>query len=143
MLTAAAYGMRGFCFVAPTDCGLGLFARSGLRKGQAICTYDGPRLPLEAITEGEYVLEVPNSSGLAIDVAYANCLTCAAAPPPSPAAYTNHSSAPNARLEHWPPGDTGGLDRVVLVASEPIPAGREVRFDYERGAAKGSYWDRA
>ena len=58
MLTAAAYGMRGFCFVAPTDCGLGLFARSNLRRGQAICTYNGPRLPLEAVTKGEYVLEV-------------------------------------------------------------------------------------
>lgn len=62
MLTAAAYGMRGFCFVAPTDCGLGLFARSNLRLGQAICTYNGPRLPLEVVTNGEYVLEVRRAS---------------------------------------------------------------------------------
>ena len=29
---------------------------------------------------------------------------------------------------------------MVLVASQPISAGFEVRFDYERGARKGTYW---
>jgi hypothetical protein len=32
------------------------------------------------------------------------------------------------------------LDRLVLVASQPIPAGFEIRFDYEKGARRGSYW---
>ena len=139
MLTASAFGLGNWCFVAPTDCGLGLFARSALRRGQAICTYDGPRLPLEAISKGEYALEVPSSSGLVIDGVRENCLSCVGVGPPCPAVYANHSSQPNARLEHWPASGCE-LDRLVLVASEPIPAGREVRFDYEKGARKGTYW---
>ena len=53
MLTASAFGLDDWCYVAPTDCGLGLFARSALRKGQHICEYDGPHLPLEMIAHGE------------------------------------------------------------------------------------------
>ena len=37
MLTASAFGLDDWCFVAPSDCGLGLFARSALAKGQQIC----------------------------------------------------------------------------------------------------------
>ena len=53
MLTASAFGLDDWCYVAPTDCGLGLFARSALRKGQHICEYKGPHLPLEMIAHGE------------------------------------------------------------------------------------------
>ena len=53
MLTASAFGLEDWCFVAPSDCGLGLFARSALAKGQQICEYVGPRLPLQAIVHGE------------------------------------------------------------------------------------------
>ena len=59
MLTASAYGLSAWAFVAPTDCGLGLFARSSLLPGQYVVEYDGPRLPLESISRGDYVLEVP------------------------------------------------------------------------------------
>ena len=37
LLTAAAYGLGDHCFVAPTDCGLGLFARSALQPGKVVC----------------------------------------------------------------------------------------------------------
>ena len=53
MLTASAFGVHDWCFVAPSDCGLGLFARSTLCKGQWICEYEGPLLPLETIARGE------------------------------------------------------------------------------------------
>ena len=46
-LTATAFGLSDFGFIAPSDCGLGLFARSALRPGQFIAEYSGPRLPLE------------------------------------------------------------------------------------------------
>ena len=59
MLTASAYGLSAWAFVAPTDCGLGLFARSPLVAGQYVVEYDGPRLPLESISRGDCVLEVP------------------------------------------------------------------------------------
>ena len=147
LLTACAFGLGDWCFVAPSDCGLGLFARTALRRGQAICEYSGPRLPLDALNEspsyrGEYVLEIPGT-GLALDGARHNCVSCL----PSgahlcPAIYANHSSSyPNAALEYWPEeGGQGSLDRLVLVATRPIPAGREVRFDYEAGAKRGTYW---
>merc|ERR1719272_1092044 len=100
MRTASAVGLDDWCFVAPSDCGLGLFARSTLCKGQQICEYDGPRLPLQELVHGEYALEIPRT-GLFIDGARANCpLACAA--PPSCAIYANHSVRPNARLLHVP-----------------------------------------
>lgn len=135
MLTASAYGVDEWCFVAPTDCGLGLFARSALSKGQLICEYGGPHLPLEAITNGEYALEIPKT-GLCIDGAYDNC-PYKPVTPRSLGPYANHSSQPNARLLHIP-GE--GLDRILLVAATRIAAGHEVRFDYENGGRRGTYW---
>ena len=45
LLTAAAFGpMNAWSFVAPSDCGLGLFARVPLAGGQLISEYAGPRL---------------------------------------------------------------------------------------------------
>ena len=51
-LTAAAFGLDAFSFVAPCDCGLGLFARVPLRAGQFISEYDGPRLPQRLQVDG-------------------------------------------------------------------------------------------
>jgi len=138
-LTAAAYGPLGsFCFVSPCDCGLGLFARVQLQASQYICEYDGPRLPLRLQVHGQYVLEVPGTS-FVIDGASENSpFECER----SPAVYANHSAAPNARLEIWPVARAGPLEvreRMVLVASEPIAAGQEVRIDYEGGNV-ANYW---
>ena len=41
LLTAAAFGLDTFSFVAPCDCGLGLFARVPLRAGQFVIEYNG------------------------------------------------------------------------------------------------------
>ena len=138
MLTAAAFGPLGaFCFVAPCDCGRGLFARAPLGTGQFICEYGGPRLPLRLQVHGQYVLEVPGTSTV-IDGASENSpFEC----PCSPAIYANHSKTPNARVETWPilkPGPFEVREHMVLVASEPIEAGREIRIDYEDGDC--SYW---
>ena len=62
MLTAAAYGLSDFAFVAPTDCGLGLFARTPLCAGQFVIEYDGPILPLECIIKGEFVMQFPGEA---------------------------------------------------------------------------------
>ena len=141
LLTASAFGLDQWCFVAPSDCGLGLYARSELLKGQAIISYDGPRLPLELIVKGEFVLEVPGQ-GTAIDAACENVTYALAAEwPLSPAMRANHSRRPNVALEHWPARDDGA-DHLVLVARERIPAGAEVRFDYEKGGRPGTYWGR-
>jgi hypothetical protein len=46
LLTAAAFGpISEKCYVAPTDCELGLFARRALRPHEPICEYAGPILP--------------------------------------------------------------------------------------------------
>ena len=47
-----------WAFVGFAGCGRGLFARSRIPQGQAICEYGGPRLPLHML-EGQYVLQVP------------------------------------------------------------------------------------
>ena len=61
-LTATAFGLDAFSFVAPCDCGLGLFARVPLRAGQFVSEYDGPRLPQRLHVRGRYVLQVPGTS---------------------------------------------------------------------------------
>ena len=71
--------------------------------------------------------------------------------PRAVAIYANHSKKqPNAVLQHWPKlptiaaaggGGGGGdelLDRMCLVAKEPIARGAEIRFDYEAGGS--TYW---
>ena len=60
--------------------------------------------------------------------------------PRSPASYANHAPRPtcNARLETWPvlgPDPLSVRQHMVLVASEPIAAGHEIRIDYEDGLA--------
>ena len=62
MLTAAAYGLSEFAFVAPSDCGLGLFARAPLCAGQFVIEYVGPILPLECIHKGEFVMQIPGEA---------------------------------------------------------------------------------
>jgi hypothetical protein len=140
MLTAAAYGpLEDFAFVSPCDSNLGLFARETLKAGQFITEYAGPRLPLRLQVLGEYVLQVPGTN-FVVDGAGEN----------SPkfehrraaALYANHSSSPNARLESWPVLRAGALEvqqRMMLVAMEPIEAGREIRIDYELGP-EATYW---
>lgn len=139
-LTAAAYGpMEPWCFVSPSNCGLGLFARSPLEESQFICEYRGPRLPLRLQTLGSYVLQIPGTS-VVIDGASEN------SPFPVPRAaaiYANHSAAPNARLECWPalrPQRMELRQRMVLVASERIDAGSEIRINYEASHDVGGYW---
>ena len=139
LLTAAAYGLGVHCFVAPCDVGLGLFARAPLRPEQRVVEYGGPRWPLSRLVHSTYALEIPNGCGTFIDGNYEHAApSVRRAAARSPAIYTNHSRAPNCRLQHVasPHGPRG--DTMWLVASEFIDAGAELRFDYEAGGS--NYW---
>lgn len=135
---AAHSPMNAWGFVGQSDCGRGLFARADLVANQFIAEYTGPRLPGRLQTTGSYVLQIPGANDVIIDGASENSpFRC----PCSPAIYANHSSAPNARLEMWPAPRPGSLElrqHMVLVASEPIAAGQEVRINYEH--MDGTYW---
>jgi hypothetical protein len=94
-------------------------------------------------SRGRYVLEVPATS-IVIDGACENSpFDC----PRSGASFANHSNKPNARLESWPVLNPGPLEvrqHIMLVASECISAGAEVRYNYEQGVKLGScYWSGA
>ena len=81
--------------------GRGLFARVPLERGQAICEYGGPRLPMSLQSgDGSYVLQLPRTR-IIID---GNCdnLPGEYDVPRCSAIFANHSSEPNAALEHWP-----------------------------------------
>ena len=137
LLTAAAFGLDAFSFVATCDCGLGLFARVSLLAGQFVSEYDGPRLPQRLHVRGRYVLQVPGTATV-IDGASENSpFECER----SPAVYTNHSSQPNARLQCMPALPQQGIHRMLIVALEPIEAGQEVRINYEDGeTGEVGYW---
>ena len=107
MLTAAAYGCGDHCFVAPSDCGLGLFARSDLRAGQAIVEYYGPRVPNRQLVHSTFALDLPDGKNTFIDGDYDHSPLPGCGAPGlevvrTPAIRTNHSRLPNCRLEHWP-----------------------------------------
>lgn len=130
--------MNAWGFVAESDCGRGLFARVNLTHDQFIAEYVGPRLPGRLQKTGSYVLQIPGANDVVIDGASENSpFRC----PHSPAIYANHSSQPNARLEMWPAPRPGSLElrqHMVLVATECIAAGREIRINYEH--SDGTYW---
>jgi hypothetical protein len=139
LLTASAFGpINPWCFVAPCDCGLGLFARAELLPNQVVSEYGGPRLPQRLVFKSEYVLDANKTT--AIDGKGENSPFEYAA---HPAIYANHSAAfPNARLEAWRlPAENDRLnpvERLVLVTSRPVSRGQELRFNYETGGS--SYW---
>ena len=62
LLTHAAYGLEEWSFVAPTDCGLGLFARGKIEMHQVISEYGGPHLPLRCLKQSTYAFEIPHTS---------------------------------------------------------------------------------
>ena len=62
LLTHAAYGLEEWSFVAPTDCGLGLFARDKIQTHQVIGEYAGPHLPLKLLKQSTYAFEIPGTS---------------------------------------------------------------------------------
>ena len=145
---AARSWVEDLCFIAHVGdgCGLGLVARVPLRPDQVITEYGGPRLPLSLLEEGrgEYALEVTNTQTF-IDGSWDNSplKESNGYRPRYPAIFANHSSSPNARFERrtvaTPYGSRNALRfRMLLVASERIPPGGEIRIDYECGRA--DYW---
>jgi hypothetical protein len=137
LLTAAAFGPLGvWTFIAPSNCGLGLFARASLKVGQCVSEYGGPRLPIdsaaarERITDDEYCLTIPGSRFILDGASRNSPFVC----PPSPAIFANHSSRPNARLETWPvsqPRKWEVRQHMMLVASEMIPVGGACSSTFE------------
>ena len=143
LLTAAALGpLTSCCFVGNSAFGLGLWARTALTAGQALGAYDGPRLPLGMDKRGQCILHIPGTEVI-IDGASEN------SPfelPRCCASYANHSEQPNARLELWPvlrPAACEARQHMVLVASEPIAAGGEIRIDYDSGSKSRSHGTKA
>jgi len=163
LLTATAHGpLTDWLFVGSSDFGLGLFARTALRTGQAspplrspasmhplvscpgfhqqaLSEYAGPRLPCSLHQRGQCALQIPGTEVL-IDGASENSPF---ALPRCSASYANHSERPNARLELWPvlrPALCEVRQHMVLVAAEPIEAGCEIRIDYDAGRKRAQYW---
>ena len=107
----------------------------------SVSEYSGPRLPVRLQSVGSYVLQIPGTA-VVIDGAGENSpFPC----PNAPAIYANHSASPNARVEQWPElraaiGDV--RERMMLVALEEIPAGGEIRINYDAGLAahREGYW---
>ena len=131
LLTAAAHGpISQTAYVMPCGADLGLFARQALQPGQLVGEYGGPRMPSRMLRHASFALHVP-STDVFIDGNYDNS--------PfddgfrSPAIFANHASEGNARLERWPVRSsvTDLRQSMCLVASEPIEAGAEIRWDYE------------
>ena len=128
--------------------GLGLFARSDLRKGVVITEYGGPRLPLRMLKKerAEYALEVTGTSTF-VDGGWGSTPLGEGggeqreSRPRYPAVFANHSSNPNAVILRRPTRGRGSFElrhRMVLVTLEPIERGGEIRIDYDLG--RRDYW---
>jgi len=139
LLTHAAYGLEEWSFVAPTDCGLGLFARDKIQTHQVIGEYAGPHLPLKLLKQSTYAFEIPGTNEF-VDGDGSNS-PCSLIDGPANAIFANHSSSkPNAKIEVQARDRKVSAfeaceprHRIFLVATEPIAAGAEIRFDYEAG----------
>ena len=145
MLTAAPLGMDALTFVAPSGRGLGLFARATLLPGMVVGEFGGPRLPLRDLRRREFTLPLPGY-GFFVDgnwdharELYAGAAVAAAAAPRYLAIHVRPSKQPNCRFEKCDVGPSPGpLDlrhRMMLVTSEGVPAGGELRVDFEKLSA--------
>ena len=142
-LTAVAMGPLGeFAFVAGSSdaCGRGLYARADLPQDLAIAEYGGPILPNSYLEHGDYALGIPSAQYF-ID---GNCENSFYTDLPRYLGiFCNHSSNPNARFEKRPIPNAGPHElkhRMIVVASERIPRGCEIRLDYDRRSASYNYW---
>ena len=151
LLTASAFGpASALCYVAPTDCDLGLFARVHIPVGTPICQYAGPVLPVKWQKQSGYNLGIPGGSGGVGSADAPFFINGASEQAPFADAgralgtYANHSCGhPNAYY-HWrvatkrsPHALAGAL---WIEATEPIPAGAEIRVNYEAEGREGQYW---
>ena len=138
--------------MAPSSSGLGLFARTALRPGQALGEFFGPRLPLRLLDphKRRYALQIPGTKlfidgnwehsiadGPRAPVVFARgCSTSGAADnQPTGAA----DDQPNGRIELWPilkEGEQCFRKELWLVAAEPISPGQEIRVDYAQLGAE-------
>ena len=152
LLTAAAYGpLADWACTAPSDCGLGLFARTNLQRGQVVGEYGGPRVPEKRKLQGQFLLQVPETHVI-IDGNCENAPLCAD-DERYVVVYANHDGArPNAELCTWSTAEEsarlGAVERKLvvkkrmwLVTTEPVAAGGEIRFNYSAGAL--DYWNGA
>ena len=151
MLTASAFGpISPLCYVAPTDCDLGLIARCNIPKGTPICEYAGPVLPRTRQEQSGYNLGIPGGAGGvgSCDAPFFIDGDSSQAPfgddGRSLGPYANHSSAAaNAGYQwivakkHAPHALAGAL---WVTANEFIPAGSEIRTNYEAEGRAGQYW---
>lgn len=151
LLTAAAFGPTSHrCYVAPTDCDLGLFARIDIPAGTPICEYAGPMLPREWQQQSGYNLGIPGGDGGVGGADRAFFIDGASEQAPfvddgrSLGTYANHSSlAPNAGYrwrvaeKRMPHALSGAL---WIEALEPIAANTEIRVNYEAEGRQGQYW---
>ena len=144
--------MSEWAFVAPSDCGLGCFARTALRAGQVVGEYGGPRLHDRRVGDtqqaaGSFLLQIPQSS-VVIDGDYENS-PFGAVDGRCVVVFSNHDGRPNARLCTWSTdAELKGLgvdetqhevrERMWLVTPEPVEAGQELRFNYSAGSL--DYW---
>ena len=102
--------------IAPSDIGLGVFARAPIDAGQTICVLRGPLLNLRQVrakgAAAGNVLQVGTNCYLDLE---------------PPGRYLNHACVPNAGLR----------DDTRLVALNQISANTEIRFDYSTTIGDG------
>ena len=150
LLTSAAYGPASewaFVTAAGTPSGdgqVGLFARQDLKAGQVIGEFGGPRLPVDphlVDCRGTLRVRGPAHTPFFIDGEWRNSLfrgRCS-----YPVVHARHEAAagqPNAKLEMRAVVEAGPIDleeRVVLLATQDVAAGAEIRYDHEAHRALG------
>lgn len=99
---------------ARPDTGLGLFARTPIKKGDFILEYTGVKIPTEIAdkSDSRYLFEIDET------------WTLDGPPPENVAGYINHDCHPNVKAEV----EDG---RIMIYAQKDIAIGEELTIDYD------------
>lgn len=110
--------MTGKVYISDSNIGRGVFAKVPIKPRETIFYLTGKLIRFDeaaGATGGEHSIQIGIDQYVA---------------PYSPARYLNHSCAPN----------SGFVDDIRLIATRPIVAGEEIRFDYSTTMFE-RYWE--
>ena len=117
----------------------GLFSKIDIQKGELLCEYVGKILTAKEATEStsEYLFSVRDPD----DLRRKKVIDGDPNKSENIAAYANYSDNVNANAMFLDQTKRKGVCKIVLISKEFIPAGIEIRVDYDMGSSVNPFRD--